>query len=135
MLASFRQFALRSPWHASAVYGLSISAGIFVVLVGFRNGFDVAIRTALVALVVTFIGFRFGLIPSGQSTAASGKKAWRGRGGRLHGLAAGLLVGGFVSLAAVASLIAAVVATLAFVLIAGLALYLGPRFRDSRYSG
>jgi hypothetical protein len=129
MLARFRQFALQSPGHASAVYGLSISAGIFVVLLGFRNGFDVAMRTALVALVITFIGFRFGLIPSAQSAAASGRKAWRGRGGRFHGLAAGFLVGGFVSLAAVASLTAAVVATLAFVLTAGLAFYLGPRFR------
>jgi lysylphosphatidylglycerol synthetase-like protein (DUF2156 family) len=93
MLTSFRQFTLRSPWHTSAVYGLSISAAIFLVLVGFRNGFDVAIRTALVALVI----------------------------------------GGFVSFAVVTSLTATVVATLAFVLIAGLASYLGLRSQRYRY--
>jgi hypothetical protein len=129
MLARFRQSALQSPGHAAALYGLSISAAIFIVLLGFQNGFDVAIRTALVALVITFIGFRFGLIPPARSTAASARKAWLGRGGRLHGFAAGALVGGFVALAAVASLAAAVVATLAFVVTVGLVSYLSPRFR------
>jgi hypothetical protein len=40
MLARFRQSALQSPGHGAALYGLSISAAIFIVLLGFQNGFD-----------------------------------------------------------------------------------------------
>ena len=131
MLAKFRQFALRSRWHTATVYGLSMSAAVFVVLAGFGNGLEVAVRVALVAFIVTLVGFRIGLIPSWPKGTRR-RRMWTGRGGRLHSLAAGFLVGGLVAFAAVDSLPAALVATLSFVLFAGLALYWSLPSGDSR---
>ena len=108
----------------AAVYGPCMSVGIFGALI--VNGFELALRTALVTLLVASIGTGLGLIPFTDARDTGGRKRWRGRGGRVHGLAAGTLVTVSVLLALVSTTAAAAVA-LTFVLVVGLALYVPPR--------
>ena len=129
MFAS-REFVRRSPWHMAAVYGPGMSAVVFGVLV-ITAGFAVALRTALVTVLITSVGAGLGLIPFTQATATDRRKLWLGRRGRFHGIAAGLLMGLSVSLAVISTTAAAGMAVV-FALVVGLAFYVAPRFLRNR---